>query len=44
MFYENCLKAADLYGKDLDKAAVNIAVGSLYTNVKVRQLYDYCSN
>lgn len=38
MFYEACLRAADMYGQDLDKAKVNIAVGSLYTNVKVRTL------
>jgi len=35
LFYTECLKAADMYGTDCDKAAVNIAVGSLYTNIKV---------
>ncbi|XP_045170434.2 uncharacterized protein LOC123532899 isoform X2 [Mercenaria mercenaria] len=32
IFYAECLKAADMYGQKEDKAAVNIAVGSLYTN------------
>ncbi|XP_060594579.1 uncharacterized protein LOC132748925 [Ruditapes philippinarum] len=33
VFYEHCLQAAERYGKDEDKAAINIAVGSLYTNI-----------
>lgn len=32
VFYKHCLQAAERYGQDDDKAAINIAVGSLYTN------------
>lgn len=33
-FYEGCLKLADQYGQDMDKAAVFIAVGSMETHTK----------
>ncbi|XP_053396220.1 uncharacterized protein LOC123550883 [Mercenaria mercenaria] len=33
-FYQGCLRAADMYGQERDKATVNLAVGSMYTNTK----------
>ncbi|KAH3739803.1 uncharacterized protein LOC127850178 isoform X2 [Dreissena polymorpha] len=33
-FYSQCHRAADRYGKEMDKAVVDLAVGSLYTNIK----------
>ncbi|XP_052250016.1 uncharacterized protein LOC127857584 [Dreissena polymorpha] len=35
-FYSQCHRAADRYGKETDKAVVDIAVGSLYTYVKAK--------
>ncbi|XP_060594578.1 uncharacterized protein LOC132748924 isoform X2 [Ruditapes philippinarum] len=34
VFYQGCMKIADMYGKEIDRANVHIAVGSFYTNVK----------
>ncbi|XP_053396226.1 nephrocystin-3-like isoform X2 [Mercenaria mercenaria] len=33
-FYQGCMRIANMYGKDRDRANVHIAVGSLYTNIK----------
>ncbi|KAH3834046.1 hypothetical protein DPMN_107364 [Dreissena polymorpha] len=33
-FYSQCHRAADRYGNEMDKAVVNLAVGSLHTYVK----------
>ncbi|KAH3739806.1 uncharacterized protein LOC127850184 [Dreissena polymorpha] len=33
-FYSQCHRAADRYGNEMDKAVVDLAVGSLYTNIK----------
>ncbi|KAH3777910.1 hypothetical protein DPMN_179359 [Dreissena polymorpha] len=35
-FYSQCHRAADRYGTEMDKAVVDLAVGSLYTNVKAQ--------
>ena len=34
-FYKGCLQIAKTYGNTRDMASVNIAFGSLYTNVRV---------
>ncbi|XP_052252183.1 uncharacterized protein LOC127858895 isoform X1 [Dreissena polymorpha] len=40
-FYSQCHRAADRYGKETDKAVVDIAVGSLYTYVKAKFTEGY---
>ncbi|KAL4232472.1 hypothetical protein ACF0H5_007164 [Mactra antiquata] len=36
-----CIKAAEMYGQTVDKASINIAVGSLYSNTKVVPSAEY---